>query len=571
MTWRTAGILCLLLTMAASGCATQGPSERGQSAIRVEPSGISGPRRITAAIRGDPHTFYNILNLNNAVPGIDAIEDLVNAGLARSDQWARPRPELAEAVPSLENGLWKLLPEGRMETTWTIRAGAQWHDGTPFTGDDLTFTARVSQDRELPDFRTVVFDSIDDVEVLDPRTVIVRWKRPHIEADRLFGRQIALPIPRHLLDQPYQESRGTLTQHPYWSQDFVGTGPFKIRQWVQSSHVVLEANDRYVLGRPRLDEIEVRFITDSNTVIANVLAGSIDLTLGRRLSLEQGLQIRDLWKGGTLEVAPSNMIMVFPQFINPNPPVIADLRFRRALMHALDRQQMADTLQAGYSSVAHTWISPGQPQYREIEGRVQRYEYDPARAAAQIEDLGYTRGPDGMFRGAAGARLAVEIRTSAGDDLQEKATFATADHWQRGGIAVETSITPPQRSRDLEYRSTFPGFDLKSPPNDVRGLRRLHSTQTPLPETNYGGGNSSRYISPDFDALLDTFAMTIPLPARTEVLGRIVSHIADELILMGLFYDTQPVVIANRLVNVSVARGPGASMTWNANEWDVRI
>ena len=568
MSWVARGApLMMVAAVLVAGCA---PAKSEPSGVSPEGSSAgAAPKRITAAIRGDPHTLYNVLNLNNAVPGIDAIEDLVNAGLSNLDDWAVPRPQLAEAVPTLENGLWRVLPDGRMETPWRIKPGAQWHDGAPFTASDLLFTAKVVQDRDLPDFRNVVYDSIEAVEAPDARTVTVRWKQPYIEADRMFSRSLALPLPEHILERGYADSRATFTQHPYFSQEFVGTGAYRIKEWAKGSHLILEANDRYALGRPRIDEIEIRFILDANTLIANVLAGVVDVTLGRRLSLEQGLQVREQWREGKLEVAPSNMIMVYPQFIDPNPAVIADLRFRRALMHGLDRQQMADTLQAGLSTVAHSWLSPNQPQYRAIEAGTPRYEYDSRRAAQMIEDLGYVRGPDSGFRDARDQRLSVEIRTSAGDDLQEKAMFATADNWQRLGLGVETSITPPQRSRDLEYRSTFPGFDLKSPPNDVRGLRRLHSSQTPLPETNYGGGNSSRYISPEFDALLDRFAMTIPMQERIQVLGQVVHHIADRLILMGLFYDTQPLLIASRLHNVTIARGPGASMTWNAHEWDV--
>jgi len=566
---RPFGMVAVLVAVALAACAPAAPR------VDQRPDGVAAraeaPTRITAAIRGDPHTLYNVLNLNNAVPGIDAVEDLVNAGLTNLDEWAVPFPQLAEAVPTLENGLWKLLPDGRMETTWTIQPGAQWHDGTPFSSRDLLFTTRVVQDRDLPDFRNVVYDSIEAVEAADARTVTVRWKQPYIEADRMFSRGLALPLPEHLLERAYAENKPGFTQHPYFSQDFVGTGAYRVREWAKGSHMVLEATDRYPLGRPRIDEIEVRFILDANTLVANVLAGAIDVTLGRRLSLEQGLQVGDQWRDGRLEVAPSNMIMVYPQFIDPSPIVVADLRFRRALMHGLDRQQMADALQAGLSTVAHSWLTPNQPQYRDIEAGVVRYEYDARRAAQIIEELGYARGLEGGFRDGSGQRMSVEIRTSAGDDLQEKAMFATADNWQRLGVGVDTSITPPQRSRDLEYRSTFPGFDLKSPPNDVRGLRRLHSSQTPLPETNYGGGNSSRYINAEFDALLDRLAMTIPIQERTRVLGQIIHHISDRLNVMGLFYDTQPVLIAHRLQNVNTARGPGASLTWNAHLWDVRL
>src|SRR3989442_8652431 len=85
-----------------------------------------------------------------------------------NDQGVRV-PHLAEAVPTLENGLWKILPDGRMETTWTIRQGARWHDGAPFTTDDLLFTATVGRDREVAILNNAAWALIEQVTALDER------------------------------------------------------------------------------------------------------------------------------------------------------------------------------------------------------------------------------------------------------------------------------------------------------------------------------------------------------------------------------------------------------------------
>ena len=77
---------------------------------------------------------------------------MVHSGLTvRGDQRIR-HPQLAEAVPSLENGLWRLLPDGRMETTWKLREGARWHDGVPLTSEDLLFSLQVGRDPEMSAF-----------------------------------------------------------------------------------------------------------------------------------------------------------------------------------------------------------------------------------------------------------------------------------------------------------------------------------------------------------------------------------------------------------------------------------
>jgi ABC-type transport system substrate-binding protein len=102
---------------------------------------------------GDPRTLRNTINAaggSGSVPGLDAVEDLVSVGLAIMNDHGRLEPRLGEAVPTLENGLWTLFADGRMQTIWKIRPGAVWHDGTPVTGEDFVLTARIGQDRELP-------------------------------------------------------------------------------------------------------------------------------------------------------------------------------------------------------------------------------------------------------------------------------------------------------------------------------------------------------------------------------------------------------------------------------------
>jgi peptide/nickel transport system substrate-binding protein len=333
---------------------------------------------------------------------------------------------------------------------------------------------------------------------------------------------------------------------------------------------LLRAYDDYVLGRPKIDEIEVKFIPDPTVLVANVLAGSVELSLGRGISLEQAAQVRDQWRDGHVESALKSWLVIYPQFINPNPAVITDVRFRRALMHAIDRQQLVDTLQFGLVPVAHSILSPGQTQYRDIEDRnVVRYEYDPRRAVQLIEEIGYTRGADGIFRDASDRRLSLEFRTIV-TDINQKTMFSVADYWQQAGVGVETVVIPNQRATDLEYRANFPAVELLRQPDDVRGMVRYHSSEIRTAEHGYTGTNNARYVNAELDSLLDRYRTTIALQERIEVIGQVIHHISDQLNVMGMFYDGQPVLVANRILNVGPGLGEFATQSWNAQDWDVR-
>ena len=148
----------------------------------------TGPKRITAAIRAQPVSLVQMhIQRGGAVRGIDGIEELAHAGLTYLKEDGTRATQLAEAVPTLENGLWQLLPDGRMTTTLTIKPGARWHDGTPLTTADLLFTAGVEQDKELELAPYTEYELIESITATDSRTIVVNWKRTYIEADALFG------------------------------------------------------------------------------------------------------------------------------------------------------------------------------------------------------------------------------------------------------------------------------------------------------------------------------------------------------------------------------------------------
>jgi peptide/nickel transport system substrate-binding protein len=555
-------------------CASPQAPPRPDGSGSAEVARPATPKRITVVVMGEPPTLSTKINTAGAggvVPGADALEELVSAGLVHQDPKGNLLPQLAEAVPTLENGLWKLLPDGRMETTWRLKPSVTWHDGTPLTTDDLVFSARVGQDREIAVFNHLGFGSVERVEAVDPRTVTVYWSQPYVGADTMFSAvfpPLALPLPNHLLEATYRDEKSAFLELPYWNQSFVGAGPYRLRDWQRGSHLMLQAHDTYVLGRPKIDELEVRLIPDNQTLATNLLTGTIDLTLGRTLSLEQAMQVRDQWPEGRLETTLRSWITIYPQMLNPTPAVVGDVRFRRALLHAIDRQQLVDSLQAGQVPIAHSYVSPATAEFQDVERAIVRYDFDPARAAQMIEGLGYVKGPDGFFRDGANQRLTVELRTTADNDIHRATVLPIADGWQRMGVGVETNIIPIQRQRDREYRANSPAFEMLQQGNDLPSLATHHSREIPLPQNDYTGRSKNRYRNAEFDALIERFYVTIPRAKRTQVLGEIVHHITDQLTMMGLYYLASPTLMRSGLRNAD-AGGDRATQAWNAHEWDI--
>ena len=573
MMWKWLGVAWLMAWVIASGCAPSNqrtqPADTGAAGGRV-----STPKRITVGIMIEPQAFRSQLSRSSlgSIPGSQELEQLVNAGLTIADAQGKLVPELAEAVPTVENGLWRVFPDGRMETTWKIKSTARWQDGTPVTADDFVFTASVAQDKDMLLFRDLSFDAVEAVEAPDPATVLVRWSKPWIEGDSLFGAFKSvpvLPIPRHVLATHFTENKATFPDLSYWTSDFVGAGPYRLKQWERGSYLVLSAFDGYALGRPKIDEIEVKFVTDTSTMMARALANDIDMPLGRSLSFEEGMQLRENWTNGAVQFAPSSGLKIWPQFRNTNPGIVADVRFRRALLHATDRQSMADSLAMGQSSVAHSTLVQGDAEFDILQPQVVQYAYDPRRAADILSTLGYSRGADGGLRDAAGQRLNVEVRTVPRDVLI-KTILAAADEWKKVGVGVDTIILTEAQRTDREFYSTYPAFDAAGSSNGSSEFFSFHSSQVKTAQNRYTGSNRSGYTNAELDANIERFFTTVPMTERMQVAGQVVNHLTDNVVFLPMFYDLTPTMIGNRLVDVPLKVSQGNTVTWNAHLWDLK-
>ncbi|HZT08194.1 MAG TPA: ABC transporter substrate-binding protein [Chloroflexota bacterium] len=558
-------VVVVMLTACQQSALTRpGAAEKNPSA----PSAASAPIRVIAVIMGDPPHFEGRFNPNlGSVPGLDTLEEMVNAGMANFNQNGELRPQLATEVPSLDNELWKLLPDGRMETTWKIRPGAVWHDGSPFTADDLQFTVALGQDSDLAGFGNAIYPLIESTAVRDASTFVTTWTGPFVGADTLFTRTRGLPLPKHILEGPYTKDKTSFRDLPYWSDEFVGTGPYKLRELVRGSHAIFDANDAYVLGRPKIDVVEVKFAPDANTMITTLLSGAAEITFGARISIDQALQIQDSWSDGSVIFNPGGWLVAMPQFIDPTPRLLLDVRLRRALLHAINRQVIVDDLLYGKTQIDEAPISPVDKDFKDVQSAIVHYPYDPDRVTQLMTELGYTRGSGGMFLDTSGSRLTIEARTNNQLDTQVKAAEIVTDMWKKAGFDINEVVYGQQRVADREYRNTRPAFEILGFNLPAESFALYHSREIPTADRNWFGQNRTRYSNPDYDALVDEYFVTIPRPARMDVLRKIIHLYTDQLVLLPLAYTTNHVAVGNRFKNVT-GRGTDNTEGWNAEQWE---
>ena len=562
----------LLLATLCAACSPSAAPTSPASTPAAQPGEPAAPKTISVIINEDPPNFWDVATQVGGAGGRQLLP-MVHQFLVIIGADGTPHPRLLAEPPSVERGTWKVFPDGRMETTWSLRPNVVWHDGAPFSAEDLVFSWQVNRDAEIPNANRTPSALIEQMRVQDATTVMATWSEVYPFADRLGDREL-VPVPRHLLESVYRGAKDTFVQQAYWSADYVGLGPYRLTRWERGSHLELAAFDRYFLGRPRIDTIHLQFIADPNTMTASLLAQAAQTVLPPGgPDLELGLQIKQDWERrdyGTALIYPVRWTFLEPQKRrDPDPPDLADRRVRQALLHALDRSELTRALFGEYGMVADVWIQPETAQYRAAEPSLTRYPYDPSRARALLEEAGWRRSADGALEKGVGRRFGVSIR---GD---EQVVAIVADQWKALGVVPRHEILPPQLQRDRAARASFTGFDVNTGPTGLLSVvTKFGSEYVPTPENQWTGLNRGGYANPQWDELARSIFVTLEETKRQEAERELVRVFSSDLPALPLYFGLETVPVGGGLSGIQPIQGTphtGTILhTWNVHEWDVR-
>src|SRR5207249_2201758 len=159
-----------------------------------------------------------------------------------------------------------------------------WADGTPLSAEDFVFAHQVYSTPAYGVSGEKTLSLMEEVQAPDPRTIVIRWKALYPEAGAL--KKTFQPLPRHILEAPLRQDPDQFPNHPYWANQYVGLGPYKLDRWEPGAFVEGTAFDGHVWGRPKIDRIQVRFMADENVVMANLLAEEVHLATDRSIRFE---------------------------------------------------------------------------------------------------------------------------------------------------------------------------------------------------------------------------------------------------------------------------------------------
>jgi len=412
----------------------------------------------------------------------------------------------------------------------------------------------VATTNEFGSAGTQPFSIMQDVSGPNNQTVVIRWSRPYPAAGSLQSLgpgYVGMPtLPQHVLGAAFESgSADALLNHPYWSTDYVGLGPYKLDRWERGAFLEGSAFANHALGAPKIDRIKLAFITDGNAVVASLLNGDVILAGDSVLAVSQVPTMMRQFPAGSANVSWAAIqwraahFQNRPDFVNPKE--LQDLRVRKAIAHAIDREGVSETLYGGHYPIADTIFSPTSEIGRAADAVVTKYLFDLRQTAQLVIDAGFTKGPDGFYASAAG-RFTPQLRVNAGAD-NESEMSALASGWRQAGINFEENVLPAAQAQDVQSRSTFPGIYAIGTGIGDSIIDAMTSTNVPQPENNWRGSAYDGYSSPDMDRLITAYATALAPADRIKGAVDIVKLYSTDLPAISLFFPASPVVYLSSL------------------------
>jgi peptide/nickel transport system substrate-binding protein len=525
------------------GCTPAAPSSTPSGQVPAAPS---APKTLVVAVNREPPEFAGGFTGSSGSGGAGPIKHIVHATLVTANDSLVLEPELAVDLLSIEKGNWKLNADGTMDTTWKLRPNTKWHDGTPFTSEDLLFTFMVNKDPELPTPWTSQLALMESASAPDPLTFVVHWSKPFFEADAAAGLD---PLPRHLLRDLYQAGDKTaFGRSPVFSTQFVGLGPYKLSRWEPGTEMELTRFAEFVLGRPPFDSVIVRFVFDGNTMIANILSGNVDVIIPPSVSLDTAFEIRQRWEGtGNQVLMVSNqrerLLEIQHRQDTARPRFgLTILPVRTAFYQGIDRQGLVDAVNQGLTSPADSWISPSNPLRAQVEADIPKLPYDPKRAQQLLADAGWTRPAGGtLTHTETGEPFAIPLRADAGAGKEREITIV-GEYWKALGAVPEIDIIPSAREGDREYESLSPGLLLTANlTGDSWFQNRTLTSQISTPANRWTGRNRMGYSNPAVDPIVEKLNATIDPRERLPLHRQLLQVQGNDLPMMPLYWEIVPV------------------------------
>ncbi|MCC6719008.1 MAG: ABC transporter substrate-binding protein [Acetobacteraceae bacterium] len=488
--------------------------------------GIQHGGRLTVAADSEPPNLNPAIIASNGVFFVASkvIEPLAEASYDGSDGLA----------PRLATG-WTAAADGR-SITFALRPGVAWHDGQKFTAADVAFSA-LEVWKKHQNLGRAVFRDLEAVQTPDAHTAVFRF---------------AVPTPAQLIRNALPALTAVLPKHLYADTDImknpanrklVGTGPFRFAETRPGEFTRLVRNAEYwQQDRPYLNEIVYRVLPDRAAAANALEAGEIQLAAFSAVPLAD---LDRIAKVPGLKIYSNGYEALTYQLvveINHRRKELADVRVRRAVAHAIDRDFVVRTIFRGYATTSQGPVPKSDRVFHAPD--LAGYGFNPARANALLDEAGYPRGSDGVrFR----------LRLLPAPFFNETRQFGDYLRQALAVVGIDATIVSNDTPAHIKAVYTDHDFDITVATPVYRGDPAISTTilfQSGLP-AGVPFSNQYGYVNPEVDSLIKQAAATIDDAERVRLYRAFQKLVVDDVALINVAEFSFITVARDTVANVS--------------------
>ncbi|AYG80068.1 Periplasmic dipeptide transport protein [Streptomyces hundungensis] len=399
-------------------------------------------------------------------------------------------PKDGHAVPGLATS-WKASPS-KLTWTYTIRKDSKWSDGQRTTADDAAWTFnKMMNDKGAATANGSFIANFKKVTAPDPTTLVIELSKPQATMTALD-----VPIvPRHVWEKVGDFSKFNNDQ----AFPVVGNGPFVLTDYKVDQYIKLKPNKSFWRGAPKFDELVFTYYKDNDAAVAALQKGEVsfvsNLSPAQASSLKSTPHVKVNDAPGrrffALATNPGAQSRDGKRFGDGNPALL-DPKVRRALFAAVDRKALVDKVFQGHAAEGEGYIPPRFADYFWKPAPEQKIAYDPAKAAALLDEAGYRTGPDGKRVGKDGKPLDLRLLCHAIDPNDKAVSKYLQEWWGKLGIGLEVgcvdNVTDPWTAGEFDL--ALDGYSVNPDPDYVLSIH----TCAALPATPKATGQTDDFI-----------------------------------------------------------------------------
>ena len=509
---------------------------------------------------------YSTLNpLIQSSVAASYILDMSVRSLLTLDPQGKWVPLLIQEIPTLENGLASFYEEDgikKIKADFELLPNTHWGDGTPLTHRDVKFTWQVGRNENVPVGSRDAWTEIERVE-LDPQNdrkftfyfKEARWDYNRLPQFYVLPQHLEGPILADQANLPGGYEKNTLyVTDP--TNPGLYQGPYRIAEVKLGSHVSLVPNEYFYGKKPYFQKIIISIIPNTAALEANLLSGTIDMISSLGLSFNQAVSLEKRIKEKNLPyVVYFEQSLLYEHIdLQLRNPFLQDLRVRKALVHAIDREALSQAIFDGKQPKAIHNIAKIDAWYTEDPEQIVFYPHSKRKARKLLEEAGWKLGEDG-FRYKDGQKLTFQLMTTAGNKNREIVQAYLQEEWKKVGVEITIKNEPARVFFGTTVtQSKFPAMALfawfSSPESTPRST--LHSESIATEENNYTGQNYTGWRNPEVDGLIEEIDVTFDAAKRKELVGKILYHYTNEVPVIPLYYRAQSTVLPKNMVGLQL-------------------